>query len=105
MKTPLLPWRSLLILSGGTSLGDDFDHQHAEWSEALSEYVAVDRGSSQVDYRGILKNRAGLDNYLARVAKSIVGGVPELDPVPTVGLFDQCLQRLYRKTYRRQLSR
>ena len=69
MKTPLLPWLSLLILSGGTSLGDDFDHQHAEWSEVLSEYVAVDRGSSQVDYRGILKNRAGLDNYLARVEK------------------------------------
>jgi hypothetical protein len=35
----------------------------------LSEYVAMDKGASRVDYRGILRNQIGLENYLAGVER------------------------------------
>jgi hypothetical protein len=69
MKVQILPWLLLFITSGGTSLAGDFDHQHTEWTEVLSRNVAVDRGTSQVNYQAILKNRTGLDNYLERVSR------------------------------------
>ncbi|MEE8348693.1 MAG: DUF547 domain-containing protein [Acidobacteriota bacterium] len=67
MRTPILPWLLLFITSGGTSLAGDFDHQHAEWTEVLSTYVAMDRGTSLVDYQGISEHRTGLDQYLKDV--------------------------------------
>jgi hypothetical protein len=68
MKTHFLAWL-LFFAPSAPALADDFDHQHAAWSGMLSKYVAVDRGSSRVNYRGILESRAGLDSYLARVER------------------------------------
>ena len=47
-----------------------FDHQHGAWTELLKKYVVPSEGgkASQLRYDGMIRDRADLKTYLARLA-------------------------------------
>jgi hypothetical protein len=65
LLTPILC--SLLIACSDSAMPTSaaaFDHSHAELDAAMKAYVV----KGMVDYAGLLKNRAGLDSYIAKTS-------------------------------------
>jgi hypothetical protein len=66
---PLLLLTLMFCLSGQLQAGG-FDHGHGQWTSLLARHVTwIDQGvASRVDYRGIQRDRAELDAYLAELS-------------------------------------
>ena len=59
-----------LLAATGAPRAQPFDHAHAAWDALLKKHVRLiaDGNASQVDYRGLMADRAPLADYLKRLS-------------------------------------